>query len=241
MTATTGPGTRAWASLSWTPLYRVAGAAALLFVLFDVAALALYAVDAPPASGGEATLQFIAGHKASYIAQQLLWLVPSLFGLVVFTALLVALLPTNAPLALLGFVVGAASWTALLAVPTSSVGTLSLVTLSDAWSAADDAARPAFVAAAEALVAENNTATLAGALTPLGVLLISVPMVRGPLPHWMGWLGIATGALGLASEVLRFAVTALYTVYGPLLWVWIAAVGIALLGLAGHRARKPVE
>ncbi|MGT2463604.1 hypothetical protein [Sinomonas atrocyanea] len=183
MTAPAQPSVRAWwASLSWTPLYRVAGVAALLFVLFDLAALALYTVDAPPVSGGEATLRFIAGHKASYIAQQLLWLVPSLFGLVVFAALLVALLPTNPSLALLGFTVGAASWTALLAVPTSSVGSLSLVTLSDAWSAADDAARPAFAAAAEALVAENNTVALAGILTPLGVLLISLPMVRGPLP-----------------------------------------------------------
>jgi hypothetical protein len=241
MTAPARPGARAWASLSWTPLYRVAGIAALLFVLCDLAALTLYAVDAPPVSGGEATLRFIEGHKASYIAQQLLWLVPSLFGLVVFTALLVALLPTDASLALLGFIVGAASWTALLAVPTSSVGALSLVTLSDAWASADDAARPAFVAAAEALVAENNTVTLAGTLTPLGILLISLPLVRGPLPHWIGWLGITTGALGLASEVLRFAVTALYAVYGPLLWVWIAAVGIALLRLARHRAGKPVE
>lgn len=242
MTAPAQPSARAWwASLSWSDLYRVAGVAALLFVLFDLAALALYAVDAPPVSGGEATLRFIAGHKASYIAQQLLWLVPSLFGLVVFAALLVALLPTNPSLALLGFAVGGASWTALLAVPTSSVGTLSLVTLSDAWSVADDAARPAFAAAAEALVAENNTVALAGTLTPLGVLLISLPMVRGPLPHWIGWLGIATGALGVASEVLRFAVTALYAVYGPLLWVWIAAVGVALLRLAGHGGGKPVE
>jgi hypothetical protein len=228
-------------AFAWGPLYRVAGIAALMLVVFGAVALALYVVDAPPATGGEATLRFIAGHKASYIAQQLLWLIPSLFGLVAFAALLVAHLPTSPSLALLGFLVGAASWTALLAVPTSSVGTLSLVTLSDQWAAADDAARPAFVAAAEALVAENTTVTLAGTLTPLGILLISVPMVRGPLPHWIGWLGILTGALGLAAEVLRFTVTGLYAVYGPLLWLWFAAVGIALLRLAGHRAGKPVE
>lgn len=230
MTALACPSARAW-----TPLFKAGGIAAILFVLFDLAALALYVVDAPPVAGGEATLRFIAGHKASYIAQQLLWLIPSLFGLVLFAALLVALLPTSPGLAVLGFVVGAGSWTALLAVPTTSVGTLSLVTLSDAWSAADDAARPAFVAAAEALVAENNTVALAGALTPLGVLLISVPMVHGPLPRWIGWLGIAAGVLGLASEVLRFAVTALYTVYGPLLWVWVAAAGIALMRIGRKR------
>lgn len=128
--------------------------------------------------------------------------------------------------------VGAGSWIALLAVPTTSVGTLALVTLSDEYTAVtDDGARSAFVAAAEALVAGNNTVTLAGILTPLGVLLICLPMVRGVLPHWIGWLGLATGALGLASEALRFAVTSLYAVYGPLLWVWFAAAGIALLRL----------
>lgn len=233
MTTTAQPTPRAW-----VPLYRTAGVAALLFVAFGVAALALYFVDAPPTSGGEATLRFIADHKASYIAQQLLWLVPSLFGLVVFTALLVAQFPASPSLALLGFVVGAGSWIALLAVPTTSVGSLSLVTLSDQYTAATgDGARSALVAAAEALVAENNTVTLAGVLTPLGVLLIALPMIRGPLPRWIGWLGIVTGALGLAAEALRFAATSLYTVYGPLLWVWFAAVGIALLGLRASRVQ----
>lgn len=238
MTAPAWPSARAW-----FPLYRSAGVAALLFVLFGVTALALYVVDPPPISGGEATLRFIAAHKASYIAQQLLWLVPSLFGLVVFAALLVALLPASPSLTVLGFVVGAGSWTALLAVPVSSVGTLSLVFLSDQFAAAaDDAARSAFASAAETLVAENNTVWLAGALTPLGLLLISLPMVRGVLPRWVGWLGIATGALGLASEALRFAAPSLYTVYGPLLWVWFAAVGIALLRLPAHLAiRVPVR
>ncbi|GAA2103053.1 hypothetical protein GCM10009841_19980 [Microlunatus panaciterrae] len=196
-----------------------------------MAALVLYAADPPPVSGGEATLRFIAAHRMTYIAQQLLWLVPSLFGLIVFTALLVALLPDSPTLTVLGFVVGGASWTALLAVPVTSEGTLSLVYLSDRYAAATEAVRPSFVAAAEAFVAENNTVSLAGALTPLGILLISLPLLRGPLPHWVGWLGLATGALGLVSEAMRFAAPTLYAAYGPLLWVWFGAVGISLLRL----------
>lgn len=220
---------------AWGPLFRIAGIAGILFVISGLLALALYALDPPPVSGGEATLQFIAGHKASYIAQQLLWLVPSLFGLVVFVALLIALLPTTPSLAVLGFTVGAASWTALLAVPVTSEGTLSLVYLSDQYTAASDAAaRSALAAAAEAFVAENNTVWLAGALTPLGILLISLPMIRGPLPRWAGWLGIVTGALGLFSEALRFAAPTLYAAYGPLLWAWFAVVGVSLLRLPNH-------
>jgi Domain of unknown function (DUF4386) len=215
----------------WRVLHRIGGISAILFVLSGLGALFLYAVATPPVSGGEATLRFIAEHKASYIAQQLLWLVPSLFGLIVFTALLQVLLPISPSLAVLGFVVGGASWTALLAVPVTSEGTLSLVYLSDQYGTAAEAARPAFVAAAEALIAENNTVSLAGALTPLGILLISLPLIRGVLPHWVGWLGLATGSIGLVSEALRFASPALYAVYGPLLWAWFAVVGISLLGL----------
>lgn len=228
-------------SLAWGTLYRVGGVAGILFVLCGVAALALYTAAPPPVSGGEATLRFIAEHKASYVAQQLLWLVPSLFGLVVFAALLVALLPTSPSLAVLGFVVGGASWTALLAVPVTSEGTLSLVYLSDQYgSAATSSARSALTAAAEAFIAENNTVSLAGALTPLGVFIISLPLVRSILPHWAGWLGIAVGALGLVSEALRFATPALYAVYGPLLWAWFAVVGVSLLRLA-QRDRSTVS
>ncbi|MFP5313222.1 MAG: hypothetical protein ACLGH7_12610, partial [Actinomycetes bacterium] len=49
-----------------------------------------------------------------------------------------------------------------------------------------------------------------------------------------GWLGIATGSLGLASEALRFATPALYGVYGPMLWAWFAVVGVSLLLLPGR-------
>ena len=214
---------------AWNALYRTGGVAGILFVISGVAALALYVLNPPPVSGGEATLRFIAEYKASYVTQQLLWLVPSLFGLVVFGALLIALLPASPSLATLGFVVGGASWTALLAVPVTSVGTLSLVSLSDHYaSAATPAARSGFAIAAESLIAENNTVWLAGALTPLGILLICLPMIRGIIPHWIGWLGIGVGALGLLAEVLRFAVPSLYTVYGPLLWVWFGIVGVAL-------------
>lgn len=164
---------------AWGPLYRVGGLAGLLVVLSGVVALILYSLNAPPVSGGKATLRFIADHKASYIAQQLLWLLPSLFGLIVFVALLIALFPTSPNLAVLGFAVGEASWTALLAVPVTREGTLSLVYLSDQYTAATDpTAKSAFVAAAEAFVAEN-TVSIAGVLIPLGILLISLPMVRG--------------------------------------------------------------
>ncbi len=107
---------------TWGSLCRIGGLAAILFVLSDAAALALYAASPPPVSGGEATLRFIADHKASYVAQQLLWLVPALFGLILFVALPIALFPTSPSLTVVGFVVGGACWTALLAVPVTNEG-----------------------------------------------------------------------------------------------------------------------
>jgi hypothetical protein len=226
----------------WAPLQRVAGVAALLLVAAGMTALALYAVSPPPVSGGRETLLFIQQHAASYIAQQLLWLIPSVLGLIVFVALYMTLRGASPVLALLGLTVGGASWIALLAVPVTSVGTLSLVYLSDEYAAAETGtARASYATAAEALIAENNTVSLAGALTPLGVLLISLAIIRGPFPHWIGWVVIVTGALGLAAETLRFAVTALYTVYGPLLWFWFAAVGVALLLAGRKRQAAPIR
>lgn len=224
--------TRALPATVWRPLFRVGSVAARLFVLFYIAALVLYFVSPPPVSGGAATLTFIAGNKPSYIAQQLLWLLPSLFALIVFTAVFLAVLPKSPVLAVLGFVIGAASWMALLAVPVTSEGTLSLVFLSDQYTAATGAARAPFVAAAEALIAQNNTVSLAGALTPLGLLVLSMALVHGGVGRWAGWIGVATGALGLLSEALRFTVPGMYAVYGPMLWLWFMVIAFVLFRLS---------
>jgi len=223
----------------WRPLFRVGGVAALLLVAFDVVALALYFVSPPPISGGVETLRFIAENKVSYIAQQLLWLAPSLFAVIVFTALFVAVLPRSPVLAVLGLVVGGSSWAALLAVPVTSVGTLSLVYLSDEYATAAQAARAPFLAAAETLIAENNTVSLAGALTPLGLLLLCAAIVHGRVGYVTGWIGVGTAALGLLGESLRFAVPAVYTVYGPLLWVWFVVAGVFLFRFAPEATSSP--
>ena len=91
---------------------------------------------------------------------------------------------------------------------------------------------------AEAVVAENNTPAVVGILSALGILLISVVMLKGVLPRALAWLGIATGGLGVIAEVLRHAVPEFYLGYGLLLWVWFVAVGIALVRLARRTPRS---
>ncbi|WP_160668869.1 DUF4386 family protein [Pseudarthrobacter sp. ATCC 49987] len=220
-------------------LYFWAGIASVLFVVLLVIALVLDFAAPPPVHGGAATLEFIARNKGIYIAEQLLWMVPNMLPVLVFVALFVALAPLDKGLALLAAVIGALSWALILAVPVTSRGSLVLVYLSDRYAGADDgAARLRYSTAAEAIVAENNTPAVVGVLSALGILLISVVMLKGVLPRTLAWLGIATGGLGVVAEALRHAVPEFYWGYGVLMWVWFVAVGIALVRLAGRTPRS---
>ncbi len=223
---------------SWRQLYLWAGISSILFVALLIAALVLDFVAPPPVHGGSETLEFIAENKGVYIAEQLLWVMPNIFAVLVFVALYVALAPFNKSLALLATVVGALSWALILAVPVTSRGSLVLVYLSDRYTAAaDDAARLRYSTAAEAIVAENNTPGAVGILSVVGLLLISVVMLTGPFPRFLAWLGIAAGSVGVAAETLRYAVPEVYMIYGVLMWGWFVAVGVGLIRLAARTPR----
>ncbi|KRE79222.1 DUF4386 family protein [Arthrobacter sp. Soil763] len=224
----------------WRRLYFWAGLGAVLFVALLVLALVLDFLAPPPVHGGAETLEFIARHKESYTAEQLLWTLPNILPVLVFVALFVALAPLDRGLALLATVIGALSWGLVLAIPVTSRGSTVLVYLSDRYAAAaDDGERLRYATAAEAVIAENNTPAAAGMLSALGILLISVVMLKGVLPRALAWVGIATGALGVAAEALRHAAPGFYWAYGVLLWVWFVWAGIALLRLGKDPGRRP--
>jgi hypothetical protein len=56
-----------------------------------------------------------------------------------------------------------------------------------------------------------------------------------------GWLGIATGTIGIASEILRPVLGWAYAGYGLLLFVWLAWVAVACGGLGGEGVGQPVR
>ncbi|UTT68007.1 DUF4386 family protein [Arthrobacter sp. DNA4] len=220
----------------WKLLYLVAGASSILFVLLLIAALVLDFMAPPPVHGGAATLDFIASNKAGYVAEQILWILPNIFPVLVFTALFVALSAFRKSLPLMALVVGALPWALLLAVPVSSRGSLNLVYLSDRFVAAGtEEERRTYATAAEAIIAENNTPAIVGVLSALGILLMGLAMLtsgKATFPRYLAWLGIATGALGVVSELLRHAAPGFYWGYGILLWVWFIATGVALIRLS---------
>lgn len=222
---------------SWRSLYRIGGLCALLFVMFNLVAITLDLRAPPPVTGGVATLEFIAVHRTSYILEQILWLAPGLFAMIVFGALYPALKHLNQSYAALGALIGAAAWALTLAIPTTSRGAPALVYLSDQYVATTNATqRAVFATAAEALIAQNNTPTLVGILTPVGILLLALVMLKGIFPKSVAYLGIVTGVLGIGSEALRFILPNGYAVYGLLLLLWFGVIGWQLYTLAATDA-----
>ena len=211
------------------------------FVVLVLVAIVLVVVAPPPLnSDGATTLQYVASHKVLYLIEQALWLAPSVFALVVFLALFQALKHLNKSYAALGALAGIVSWALTLALPTTGGGAPVLVDLSDHYMAATTAAQhTAFATAAEVFIAENNITSAVGILTPVGILILSLVMLKGVFPRGVAYLGIVTGALGIVSEALRPILGPGYFVYGLLLLLWFLAIGWQLyrLGSSSSHAR----
>jgi hypothetical protein len=159
-------------------------------------------------------------------------LAPSVLALVVFLALYRALKHLDKSYAAIGALLGIASEVLTLAYPTTGEGGPALVYLSDRYMAAtSDAQRAAFATAAEGFIAQNDIPSAAGILTPIGILVLSLVMLKGVFHKGVAYLGIATGAIGIISESLRPLLGLGYIGYGLLLPTWFSAVGWKLYRL----------
>lgn len=213
---------------SWRELYQVGAVAAALYVLLIIIPLVLLGVaPQPPLKDGAAILDYIAAHRGIYFAELIAFVGLSLPAMVVFLALYAALQHLNKSYAALGALVGIGSEIIALAYNSSppSLHT-GLVYLADHYQAATTAAqRGALTAAAEALMAAGNAVNGAGLLTALGILIMSLLMLKGAFARGVAYLGILTGTLGIVSEALRDTIGLAYLAYGLLLPGWFLAVG----------------
>jgi hypothetical protein len=219
---------------SWRSLYRAGGWCGILAVLPYLAAIVVVSIEPPPIdAGGAETLQYIADHRALYLIEQVLWLAPGALLMVLFLAIAVALKDVDKSYAAIAGVVGVSSWALTLALPISGGGSPVLVSLSDRYAqAATTEQREALAAAAEGLIAENDSTNLVGVLTAAGILLVSLVMLKGGFPRWTAFLGVATGTLGVVSETFRPVIGSAYAAYGILLLVWLVVIGRAVRQLA---------
>jgi len=226
---------------SWRSLYKAGGVSGVLVgVLYIVATVLVFIMPQPPSSSGAAALQYIASHKPVYIIELVSFVGLSLPAMVVFLALYGALKHLNKSYAALGALVGIASEVIALAYnssPPSLNG--SLVYLSDQYVAATTPAQhTALATAAEGLIAVTNAVNAAGILTALGILILSLVMLKGVFPKSVAYLGIVTGALGIVSETLRLILGPGYIVYGVLLMIWFIAVGWKLYRLGSSSSHS---
>src|SRR5674476_103388 len=225
---------------SWRLLYRIGGVSAWIFVAMIVAGIVIAIAVPPPPTDGTATLSYIAAHRTLYIVEQQLWLVPGVFAMVTYLALYPALKHLDRSLAALGAVVGGSAWALTLAIPTTTTGAPALVYLSEQFMAtADPARRVAFATAAETLIAQNRTTVVVGPLTTVGLLIVSIVMLKGVFPKAVAYLGVATGVLGISAEALRMVFEGFYVIYGVLLPIWMGAVGWNLYRLGRSNGQVP--
>jgi hypothetical protein len=120
-----------------------------------------------------------------------------------------------------------------------------LVYLSDHYVAATTVAqRTVFATAADSLIAQNNIVSVGGILFAVGVLVISLAMLKGVFHKSIAYLGIVTGVVGIICEAFRPILGPGYSLYLILL-IWLVAVGWKLYRLGSSnsmsRAAKQLE
>lgn len=222
---------------SWRGLYRAGGVSAFLYiVLLLVPIVLVFIVPQPPITGGAAVLQYIASNKAVYITELVLFLAPSVVAMIVFLALYMALKHLNKSLAAIGALIAIASQIIGLAYnssPQSLNG--ALVLLSDQYMAASTAIqKAAYATAAESLIATANAVNASGIMFSIGILLISIVMLKGVFNKGIAYLGIVTGAIAILSEAFRPFISFGYIVFFILEVIWLIAVGWKLFRLGGN-------
>lgn len=223
---------------SWRGLYQAGGVSALLVgVLYLAATMFLFIIPMQggyATSGGAATLQYIASNRSVYIIEQLLYNAPIVLAMITFLALYPALKHLDKSYAAIGALLGIGSEIVSLTIFNSIAG---LVSLSDEYAASStDAQRAIFSTAAESIIAQTNIAFAAGVVTAIGILVISIVMLKGIFSKRVAYLGIITGILGIISEGMRTMLGASYIIYGILLMVWFLVIGWELVKIGRERA-----
>ena len=224
---------------SWRCLYRAGAVSALLFALLSIGYIGLAAVVPQPPSGGGsgtlaggvATLNYIAANQSAYLINMILFIGPVALSAIVFLALFVALKHLSPSTAAIGAMVGIAG--VVLSVATFTL-VFGLVPLSAQYQAATTAVqRVAVVTAANGLLAQINAVSIGGFLYAVGVLIISLAMLKGVFSRAVAYLGIVSGVVGMVCESLRPVMGASYGIYGILL-IWLVAVGWKLYQLSAR-------
>lgn len=212
---------------------RMGGFAALALAVGYVAIMPLFASVGAPAEGAVGLLEYHTTGTTAWWGIVGLSVTTDLLFVPVAIALYMALRPISQP-----WMLAASAFTLLFVVLDLAVlwpAEVSLISLGQEYASASGPAKAALVAAATypASVVDSELTTVYSVLTlGIGILAASLVMLRSTMGRITAWVGIATGALGIAS-VVESMVTGdfpvLVVLASLLTIVWLVLVGIALL------------
>ncbi len=223
---------------SWRKLYIAGGVSAVLYVL-----LALV-VPAPMTAlmegfwdaldEGATLLPFIADHKLGWHVVQALTLESSVFAIVTFAALYLALKHLDRAFAAIGAIVTIVAQVLFMAYYPVLLG---LAFLSNAYVGATGPQQRELATAAEALVAQNSAFNpIYEPLLGVGVLFFSLAMLKGVFPKTVAYLGIATFVASVVGMFLYPVVGLWYFLWWLFFVAWLIAVGWKLYRLGRQSA-----
>ena len=234
---------------SWRGLYKAGGVSGVLIgALLIISMVLVFITPQAPGSGGAETLQYIASNKLVYIVEQVLGLAPIFLEIIALLALYMVIKQLNKSYAAIGSVLAIVSQ----AIALSYITFGGLVYLSNNYIAATtDAQRGTFATAAEWAMAVNNGVSATGidpilTASAIGILIISLVMLRGIFHKGIAYLGILTGVMGIISAfgiIIRpLAVPPPlgigYILYSFFLTAWFVVVGIKLYRLGSSNSLK---
>jgi hypothetical protein len=192
-------------------------------IVYVWAFVAEFLLPIPASTTAQAALQLIATYRSFFILSYALFTVANSLSVVGAFGIYMVTRVYNLSYAVLGtgtLIVG------LVATLMSSTSP-ALIVLSEGYSTAGSAAEQTVFATAALAVFAMNDMVIASAFIGVGVIFVSVAMVRGPFGRGVVYLGLVVGALNIVRVLPSLAAYPLLTglIFVSLSSVWIFAVG----------------
>ncbi len=215
--AATSPG------LSLRDLCRIAGASLMLAgVLYVWAFVAEFILPAPGPETTETLLQYIATYRSFFVISYALFTAANSLSIVGALGIYVATRVADRSYAILGAVTLVVGFTATLLSSTAPA----LLTLSAAYSAAGDVVNQQALAIAAEAVTSTNNPLVAACFIGVGVIFVSLAMMRGAFGKGLPYLGLLVGALNIVRALpVIVGYTSVTAVFVGVSSIWIFWVG----------------
>lgn len=216
---------------SWNSFYKVGGLSAILYVFLGIIIPAIMVLVTSYDFHMQSAdlLNYIATHTFFWLTLQTLVLGSSILAIITFVALYIALKHLNKSYSLLGTVITISCQILFIAYYPILLG---LVNLSNRYETASYIQGESIISAAEALISINNAFNpLYESIFAIGILILSLVMLKGLFHRYIAYLGIVIGPAAIIALSLWPLLGVAYFWWWLLFVVWFTAVGLKLYKL----------